>query len=218
MAGISKRGERNQGPNSLLKKRKGEPESQLESTSACNAWIRMFIPFAAARIMINRIATIIAMAVISSLLICTGSLAVPHRADRVLVIKNEKRMVLMNNGEIIKSYRVALGRNPAGPKIRQGDCRTPEGRYVLDHRNSHSRFYRSIHISYPNSDDIAGAKKRGVNPGEGIMIHGLPKGFEDLGDVHAGRNWTKGCIAVSNEEMDEIWAMVPDGTPIEIRP
>jgi murein L,D-transpeptidase YafK len=127
-------------------------------------------------------------------------------------------MILMNNGEILKSYRVALGRQPAGRKIRNGDFRTPEGKYILDYRNSKSRFYRSIHISYPNSDDLADAKKRGVNPGNGIMIHGLPRGFEDLGDVHMKLNWTKGCIAVSNEEMDEIWAMVHDGTPIEIRP
>jgi len=168
--------------------------------------------------MIKRIATIIALVIISFYFMYARCLAVPQQADRILVLKKEKRMILMNNGETLKSYKVALGRHPSGRKISQGDFRTPEGKYTLDYRNSKSRFYRSIHISYPNSDDMADAKKRGVNPGNGIMIHGLPRGFEDLGDVHTEINWTKGCIAVSNEEMDEIWAMVRDGTPIEIKP
>jgi murein L,D-transpeptidase YafK len=153
-----------------------------------------------------------------SLYLATTSHAVLQKADRVLVLKNERRLILMNKGAILRSYKVALGRQPVGRKIRQGDGRTPEGKYILDNRNGRSRFYRSIHISYPNCGDIANAKKRGVNPGEGIMIHGLPRGFEDLADVHTKRNWTRGCIAVSNREMDEIWAMVPNGTPIEIRP
>ncbi len=146
---------------------------------------------------------------------CRGALP---QADRVLVLKSEQNMLLMKNGEVLKSYRVALGRQPVGRKLCRGDCRTPEGTYILDHRNSHSRFYRSIHISYPNSTDVARARKKGASPGRDIMIHGLPKGFEDLGDVHTARNWTKGCIAVSNDEIDEIWRLVPDGTPIEIRP
>lgn len=168
--------------------------------------------------MISRNLSFIFFSLISSFSLATTSHAVLQKADRVLVLKNERRMILMNNGAILRSYKVALGRQPIGRKIRQGDGRTPEGKYFLDHRNARSRFYRSIHISYPNCRDIANAKKRGVNPGEGIMIHGLPRGFEDLADVHTQRNWTKGCIAVSNKEMDEIWAMVPDGTPIEIRP
>ena len=168
--------------------------------------------------MIIRNLIIIIASLITSSLFATRSYAVLQHADRVLVLKNERRMILTNNGEILRSYKVALGRQPAGQKICQGDYKTPEGRYILDHRNAHSRFYRSIHISYPNSGDIANAKKRGVNPGEGIMIHGLPKGFADLGEIHTQRNWTRGCIAVSNQEMDEIWALVPDGTPIEIKP
>jgi murein L,D-transpeptidase YafK len=138
-------------------------------------------------------------------------------ADRVVVRKKEGIMLLLKNGETLKSYRVALGREP-GPKNRQGDNRTPEGTYVLDSRNSRSRFYRSLHISYPNAADISAARKHCVNPGRDIMIHGLPKGFEDLAEYHTDRNWTKGCIAVSNAELDEIWRLVPNGTPIEIRP
>jgi murein L,D-transpeptidase YafK len=139
------------------------------------------------------------------------------QADRVVVLKREGVMRLLKNGETMKSYRVALGRQ-SGPKTHQGDCKTPEGIYLLDRRNDRSKFYRSLHISYPNASDIAAARKRGVSPGKDIMIHGLPKGFEDLDDLHTMRNWTKGCIAVSNAEIDEIWRYVPNGTPIEIRP
>jgi murein L,D-transpeptidase YafK len=141
-----------------------------------------------------------------------------HQADKVLVLKKERKLFLMKNGEILKSFTVALGRQPVGRKFCQGDCRTPEGTYILDHRNAHSMFYRSIHISYPNGRDIADAKKKGISPGKGVMIHGLPRGFEDLGELHTERDWTKGCLAVTNVEMDEIWRLVPDGTPIEIRP
>ena len=140
------------------------------------------------------------------------------QADKVVVVKGEQLLLLLRKGEILKSYRVALGRRPLGPKVRQGDGRTPEGTYFLDFRNDHSKYHRSIHISYPNELDIANARRHGVSPGSDIMIHGLPRGFEDLADVHTTRNWTKGCIAVSNAEIDEIWRLVPNGTPIEIRP
>jgi murein L,D-transpeptidase YafK len=140
------------------------------------------------------------------------------QADKVIVLKNEKRMILMMNGEILKCYKVALGRGSTGPKTCQGDCKTPEGGYILNHRNGHSKFYRSIQINYPNRTDIANARKNGSNPGGDIMIHGLPDGFEELNEAHTEINWTKGCIAVSNREMDEIWQLVPDGTPIVIFP
>jgi murein L,D-transpeptidase YafK len=139
-------------------------------------------------------------------------------ADKVVVIKKKRLLLLVKDGEILRSYRVAIGRNPVGTKTRQGDDRTPEGDYVLDRRNPYSRFHRSIHISYPNSDDISRAQKHGVAPGSDIMIHGLPRNYEDVGDLHTVTDWTKGCIAVTNAEIDEIWSFVPDGTPIEIRP
>lgn len=153
-------------------------------------------------------------------LVLPASLAVAslERVDRVVVMKKERRLLLIRNGEVLKSYRVALGKNPVGPKMRQGDRRTPEGSYVVDYRKSRSRFYKALHISYPNASDLAQARKTGVAPGGDIMIHGLPEGYEDLGEFQATVNWTKGCIALSNTEMDELWQLVPDGTPIEIKP
>src|SRR5262249_25609436 len=111
---------------------------------------------------------------------------------------------------ILRSYRVALGREPVGHKLCEGDGRTPEGRYVIDGRNPKSRYYLSLHISYPNAEDVARAKAAGIEPGGDIMIHGLRDGTLREGD------WTQGCIAVTDEEMDEIWALVPDGTEILI--
>jgi murein L,D-transpeptidase YafK len=139
-------------------------------------------------------------------------------ADKVVVIKKKRLLLLVKDGEILREYRVAIGRNPVGTKIRQGDDKTPEGEYILDRRNPRSKFHRSIHISYPNSDDIVRAQKRGVSPGSDIEIHGLPRNYEDVGELHTVTDWTKGCIAVTNSEIDEIWSFVPDGTPIEIRP
>ena len=138
--------------------------------------------------------------------------------ERVVVYKSRHVMQLLKGNEVIRSYHVALGRNPLGRKSMAGDCRTPEGTYFIDRHNKESRFYKSLHISYPNNLDLARAKTRGVSPGGSIMIHGLPRGFEDLGDLHFRRNWTKGCIAVNNAEIDEIWKLVADGTPITINP
>jgi murein L,D-transpeptidase YafK len=138
-------------------------------------------------------------------------------ADKVVVIKDEKLLLLLRNGKILKSYKVAIGRNP-GRRVRQGDNRTPEGKYVIDRRNPMSSYYKALHISYPNASDIRIARELGVSTGEEVLIHGLPEGFEDLGTSHADLNWTRGCIAVSNEEMDEIWELVADGTPIKILP
>jgi murein L,D-transpeptidase YafK len=140
------------------------------------------------------------------------------KADRVIVLKKEHALILMNQGKILRTYRVALGRDPVGPKVRQGDHKTPEGTYVLDRRNPHSRFYRSIHGSYPGSKDRAEAANLGVDPGGDIMIHGLANGLGWLGSWHRAIDWTDGCIAVTDEEMDEIWSAVADGTPIEIKP
>ena len=145
-------------------------------------------------------------------------LAARAQADRVLVEKHEHNLTLLDHGKVLNKYRVALGGDPAGPKARQGDHKTPEGMYRLDRRNAHSLFYRSIHISYPNAQDRARAHKAGVAPGGDVMIHGLPNGYGWLRSGHRARDWTDGCIAVTNAEMDEIWNAVRDGTPIEIRP
>ena len=160
--------------------------------------------------------------------ICAGAAAVPQaiaeplaagvHADKVVVLKKERKLILYSKGQELKRFSVALGADPNGPKAKQGDHKTPEGNYVLDRRNSRSRFYRSIHISYPRPDQMAAARKRGASPGGDVFIHGLPNGFGSLGRLHLARDWTDGCIAVTNEEMDEIWRAVPDGTLIEIRP
>jgi len=138
--------------------------------------------------------------------------------DRVVVHKAERRMTLYSAGEPVATYRVALGADPTGHKTFLGDSRTPEGRYTLDYRNEESAFYRSIHVSYPNDEDMAAAIDADVPPGGNIMIHGLPDGLGWLGPLYNLRDWTDGCIAVTNSDIEEIWAAVPNGTPIEIRP
>jgi murein L,D-transpeptidase YafK len=146
----------------------------------------------------------------------------PHvavqKADWVLVVKSMRRLFLLKDGKVIRSYRVALGRQPLGHKFEEGDGRTPEGIYFLNWRNPNSQFYRSIHVSYPNAFDLARPRRPGASPGGLIMVHGLPNGDTGFHRVHTRLDWTNGCIAVTNAEMDEIWALVDDGTPIEIRP
>ncbi|MGL1930389.1 MAG: L,D-transpeptidase family protein [Desulfotalea sp.] len=136
--------------------------------------------------------------------------------DSVLVKKLEKKMYLLQNDKIIKEYRVSFGANPAGHKEREGDERTPEGKYILDYKMSDSSFYKAIHISYPNKKDIEQARKKNVNPGGQIMIHGQKNGLGWLSIVSQRLNWTDGCIAVTNKEMEEIWELVDINTPILI--
>jgi murein L,D-transpeptidase YafK len=140
------------------------------------------------------------------------------KADKVLVEKGERRLTLWRQGQALKAYRVALGPNAAGHKQEEGDGRTPEGRYRVDWRNPQSKFHLSLHVSYPNDSDKTRAAQRGVSPGGEIMIHGLPNGAGGLGALHYRRDWTAGCIAVNNEEIEEIWDAVDDGTEIEILP
>lgn len=148
----------------------------------------------------------------------------PHagvKADRVLVIKSERRLYLLRNGQVFATYRIALGGNPVGPKIFEGDGRTPEGTYVLSGKNENSRFHRSIRISYPSAADRQRAWKYGGPPGGDIMIHGQPAPGNKSALKRialAPTSWTDGCIAVDNAAMDRIWAAVDDGTPIEILP
>jgi murein L,D-transpeptidase YafK len=140
------------------------------------------------------------------------------KADQVIVVKSQRTLTLLSLGKVLRTYKVALGGTPVGAKEQQGDHKTPEGRYILDRRNAKSRFYKSIHVSYPNEQDKQRAAQRGVSAGGDIMIHGLPNGFGWLGAAHRNMDWTDGCVAVTNAEIDEIWDLVPDGTPIEIRP
>lgn len=139
------------------------------------------------------------------------------KADRVLILKKQHKLVLLRQGRTIKTYDVALGRGGLGPKERQGDHKTPEGLYKIDSRKANSRFYRALHISYPNDSDRHRASELGVPPGGEIMIHGIRNGLGWLGSNHRLMDWTDGCVAVTDSEIDEIWRMVPDGTPVEIR-
>ena len=139
-------------------------------------------------------------------------------ADRVLIEKSARRLTLLVDGEAMRSYSVALGANPKGHKQREGDERTPEGVYSIDARNPNSSFHLSLRISYPNAQDRARAAAAGEDPGGLIMIHGMRNGLGWLGGLHRLIDWTDGCIAVTNREMDEIWDAVPVGTPVDIRP
>ncbi len=141
-----------------------------------------------------------------------------EKADTVLVIKSESKIYLKRNGVVVKEFRIALGENPKGHKQQQGDERTPEGKYILDLKNKYSAYYKSIRISYPNVIDKERANQLGVHPGGWIMIHGQKNGFGHLAHITQRINWTDGCIAVTNEEMDMIWQAVDVGTPIEIKP
>jgi murein L,D-transpeptidase YafK len=140
------------------------------------------------------------------------ALAAPaQRADEIRVFKQQRRMDLLRDGRVIRTYRISLGDRPIGHKTQQGDERTPEGRYRITFRNDKSRFHLSLRVSYPNEADRAQARKRGVDPGGDIMIHGnTPPGYT--------RDWTDGCIAVTDREIEEIWRLVPVGTPIAIEP
>jgi murein L,D-transpeptidase YafK len=139
-------------------------------------------------------------------------------ADYILVEKSAHRLTLFANDRVLKTYRVALGGNPLGHKQEEGDQRTPEGIYTIDWRNTESDYHLSLHISYPEERDCVAAAARGVPPGCDIMIHGLPNDVDWKTRLrHPEVDWTAGCIAVTDAEMDEIWAAVPDGTTIEIR-
>ena len=149
----------------------------------------------------------------------SGTLHRRPKADRVVVEKAKRTLYLYRGQECLKSYPVALGQRPCGAKRRAGDLRTPEGRYTLDWRNPDSKYFRSIHISYPNARDLQEARRTGQDPGGEIMIHGAPGDpAEQSRLIGKGADWTAGCIALCDEDMQEIWDAVEDGTPIEILP
>jgi tetratricopeptide (TPR) repeat protein len=138
--------------------------------------------------------------------------------DKILIEKKQRRLMLISKGEVLKTYKIALGGNPEGPKERHGDNKTPEGIYTIDSRNTNSLYHLSLHISYPNEKDKRRAKELGVAPGGDIMIHGIKNGFSWVGGSHTEADWTKGCIAVTDEEIEEISKVVPNGTTVEIKP
>jgi murein L,D-transpeptidase YafK len=138
--------------------------------------------------------------------------------DRIVVEKSARRLSVFVDGKKLKTYRVALGRNPIGPKQEEGDQKTPEGVYKIDGRNPQSDYHLALHVSYPSDEDKARAAERGVPAGFDIMIHGLQNGLGWIGAFHRLHDWTAGCVALTDEEIEELWRVAPDGTTVEIRP
>jgi murein L,D-transpeptidase YafK len=139
-------------------------------------------------------------------------------ADSMVLDKSERRLTMFYRGKAVHTYSVALGKNPVGKKMRRGDGRTPEGLYYIEGRNPQSKYHLALRISYPNATDRTAAARRGVTTGGDIMIHGLPKAFATVGALHRQQDWTEGCVALTNEEIEEIWRAVPNGARILIRP
>jgi murein L,D-transpeptidase YafK len=139
------------------------------------------------------------------------------KIDRIEILKSKHQLILFADGKPVKSYPVALGRSN-GPKRRQGDHKTPEGQYLIDQKIAKSRFHLALHVSYPNPADRKWAQDAGVDPGGAIEIHGVERQFAWLGPLQHDWDWTDGCIAVTNREIEEIWRLAPVGTPVEIKP
>ncbi len=158
------------------------------------------------------------MKILLLILITLLSASVHAEIDKVTVDKSKRRLYIIENDQVIHEFRIALGKRPIGHKVYEGDQRTPEGSYKLEHVMEDSQFYRSIHISYPNQNDIANAVRLKVNPGGNIKIHGQKNGEVKPSQFVQSFDWTDGCIALSNEDMDQLLALVTPGTPIEILP
>lgn len=140
------------------------------------------------------------------------------RATAIVIAKSQRLISLERDGVVLKSYEMSLGSSPLGHKQQEGDGKTPEGTYGIDFKHPRSRYHLSLRISYPNAADRDQASRRGVSAGSDIMIHGLPNGLGWLGALHLTRDWTDGCIAVTNAQIEEIWSMVDVGTRVEIKP
>jgi murein L,D-transpeptidase YafK len=154
----------------------------------------------------------------SSALVSSSVDAALPLADQVVVRKSERKLYLIRKGEVLRTYRIALGLRPEGHKEFEGDYRTPEGKYRLTRRNPNSEYFLSIQVDYPNTQDMARAQRQGLRPGGAIMIHGQPNTPRKTRDYYTNVDWTEGCIAVANSDMVEIWLMTPPDTPIEIAP
>lgn len=147
-----------------------------------------------------------------------GLLAADGPVDCVVVEKSKRKMTLLRQGTEVKSYNIALGRSPEGPKMKQGDNKTPEGSYFIDQKIRYSVYHRALHLSYPSPADVERARAQGVAPGGSIMIHGMKPDKLWMGDVQYLFNWTNGCIALTNREIEEVFELVSEGTSVEIRP
>ena len=153
-----------------------------------------------------------------SLAALAGPVGMLQPVDRIVVQKSNRRMELFRGGALVASYRISLGLQPSGQKQREGDFRTPEGRYRLTRRNAQSDFFLAVQVSYPEPVDMAIARRNGWAPGGAIMVHGLPNFLKYSRDRYLSTDWTDGCIALSNEDMLDFWLLTGQDTPIEIRP
>jgi murein L,D-transpeptidase YafK len=175
-------------------------------------------------ILLARVAVLFVFA--ADLFLSSAALAAPadksgttnEPVDRIIVEKSKRRMTLLRGQQEVAVYKVALGRDPIGPKVMRGDNRTPEGLYFIDDKIRDSVYHRALHLTYPNLDDLTRADSLGVPPGSHIMIHGMSERQLWMGDVQYLFDWTNGCIALTNSEIEEIWDLVLPWTPVEIRP
>lgn len=165
----------------------------------------------------RRLSTICLLALLGSAPAPVTAAAI-EMADRVVVRKAERQLLLMRGERVLRTFDVALGLTPTGHKQREGDFRTPEGNYRLAGRNPNSDFFLALQVNYPGPDDLRRASQEGVSPGGQIMIHGQPNRPSKPLEYYQTRDWTNGCIAVSNADMVDIWLMTPDNTPIQILP
>lgn len=165
-------------------------------------------------------ATFLALFLSMLLLGCSQkqSTAALEHADKILILKSERKLSLLRDGHVLRSYKVALGSNPVGAKTRKGDHKTPEGLYTIDSKKEHSRSHRALHISYPDAEDREQAQASGYDAGGDVEIHGIENGLGWIGRLHRTADWTDGCIALTDEEIDEVWKAVDVGTPVEIKP
>jgi|TARA_Y100001933_G_scaffold262327_1_gene319530 murein L,D-transpeptidase YafK len=166
----------------------------------------------------KRLRVIVSLFAVLTWVVSAAAYGGDPRVERVLIDKSERKLVLLNGEQPLRTYSVALGAAPKGAKQFEGDQRTPEGVYTIDYRNAASAFHLALRISYPNEADRVRALESGMDPGGQIMIHGLKNGQGWLGERHLADDWTDGCIAVTNAEIEEIWSLVELGTPVEIRP
>ncbi|PYJ62963.1 MAG: hypothetical protein DME20_08530 [Verrucomicrobia bacterium] len=160
--------------------------------------------------------TFIAICTLGPLLLRTSHVA--PTIDRIVVEKSARRLSVFRDGRHVKTYRIALGRNPMGSKQEEGDMKTPEGTYKIDSRNAQSSFHLALHVSYPSDENNKRAAARGVSAGSDVMIHGIRNGLGWIGAFHRWKDWTHGWVALTDEEIEELWRVTSDGTTIEIRP
>jgi murein L,D-transpeptidase YafK len=165
---------------------------------------------------------IIVFSLILFLIVCmanmdfTKAVEEGSKIDKILVVKHERKLYLLHKENIIKSYRISLGRRAKGKKEFEGDGKTPEGVYYIDSKNPNSNYYKNLGISYPNEADKKNVEKAGRKAGGLIKIHGMKNGLSYIGKFHRFYDWTEGCIALTDKEMDEIYEVVEVGTEIEI--